>query len=305
MKSFLRVVAGSLLVVLATAPATFGEEPRYSIQLFRGTVAGASFHMTVEARITSTETLFDGEESLGDQVRNGLLRMEADCKVLAVNEEGGITQAEYTVRAFEATVDGNVAPGLSPGQVLETKSVGAGTEIVLRDGELTPLQKVFLAEVLETANPEDTRDDAIFGSAGQHAVGESWSIDSAQAAQELAKLRLLVKEGDLEGSSRLVELRDVEGIPCLHLEGSLEASRFSSPALSPEGQMASRLALSFSGDYPVDTGIPPVGGKIFSYSSVKMQIGSDGEVPLILRRLSESEKSFTFVPVKGAIEGEN
>lgn len=268
----------------------------YPIQLYRGTRVGARFHMTATARLSNTETLFDGDESLGDQSQTGQVRWEADVRVLAVDDEGGITQAEYLVVLFEAQVDGTPVPSLSSGQIVETKSVGAGTEILLRDGELTPAQRFFLSQVLETSNPEDTRDDLIFGTSEPQALGSHWEISKDHTALELAKNHVFAEKEHLEGGTNLVAVREIAGVPCLFLEGTLEASPFVSAAMNPEGKLGSRLALSFSGCYPLDLEMMPLQGHISSFSSVRNQIGFEEGVPIILRKVSESDKDFTLRP---------
>ncbi|MCH9649900.1 MAG: hypothetical protein K0U98_16800 [Deltaproteobacteria bacterium] len=273
-------------------------EKTYPIQLYRGTKVGARFHMTATASLTNTETLFDGDESLGDQSQSGKIRLEADGTVLAVDEDGGITQAEYLVVLFEAQVDGQPVAGLSPGQVVETKSVGATTEILLQEGELTPTQSFFLSQVLETANQEDTRDDVIFGTSEPQALGGHWDISKESTVEELAKNYVAVEEEDLEGGTHLVAIREIAGVPCLYLEGTLEASPFVSASMNPEGKLGSRLALSFTGCYPLDLERMPLSGHISSYSSVRNQIGVEEGVPVILRRVSESEKDFTLRPFR-------
>ena len=303
----MRGVVLPLLAVLGLASPTLGDEegtaaPKFDIRLERGAPEGARFLLTAEARISSSESVVEDEKEIESEAFvEGRVRLEAAATILGVNAEGGVTEAEYEVRSFSGSFDGNPVDEIPPGSVLRTRGGEEGTSVSLAEGELGPIQKMLLVQVLETAREEQPGDDDLFGTAEPQAIGATWPIRGAAAVQAISANGTEVEEKYVSGGSRVVERHEVAGIECLQIEGRLDVIYMKPPGVDESNFANARLAIEFRGEYPTDTSRLALGGKILSRLEIRhllFEAEEEGELPIYHLTANESEKSFSIRPLE-------
>ena len=142
----------------------------------------------------------------------------------------------------------------------EKELLAKGAEVIARrretlvDGKEAPPEIAKVLELFISFPGTQVTDDDVFGTKERRKVGDSWSMDTAVAAQDLAARGIIVAPKDLRGSTKVETLIVVEGTPCLRLTAGMEASGIVPPAM-PFARVTlekSAMTAGFSGDFPVD-----------------------------------------------------
>ncbi len=316
-RGFLGALA--LLICLVSVPKVLGAQeaagtqeaavpPRYTIRLERGAPSGTHFMLTAEARIFRSEAVVEDEEEIESEGSGeGRVRLEAAATVYEINKEGGITRAEYKVRSFEGSIDGNPVEEIPPGSILRTENEEQGTRITLVGGELSSRQMLLLVQVLETAQEDQPGDDDLFGTEEPQAMGSAWPIHAAAAVEAFSANGTELSAESVSGGSRLVEKHEIAGVECLKIEGRMDISYMKPPGIDETAFANARMTLEFQGDYPVDTALLAFEGKILSRLEIRhLLFGPEEEedLPIYHLAVSESEKSFSIRPLKGTPQEE-
>jgi hypothetical protein len=122
------------------------------------------------------------------------------------------------------------------------------------------LQKTTLDQIFSDGTKDPGADDRVFGPGHKVKVGESWTIQSEEAARGLSKkIGSTISREAVKGSVKLENVTPVNGVPCLHLSGDMQidAGGVPLPGAPPEIK-AKKFDTTFTlgGDFPVD---PKVG----------------------------------------------
>lgn len=282
------------------------EGPRYEILLERGARKGDRFELTSEARILRSESVIEGEEEIEPEGQGeGKVHLEATATVLGVNSEGGITEASYEVKSFTGTFDGVEVEAFAAGSVLEMEAVGGQTQIVLRDGELSPKQLLLLVQVLETAREGEPGDDDLFGTGEPQAVGGVWPVHPEAVVAAFSANGTQVTAGAVSGGSRLVAARTVDGVECLRIEGRLDITEMNPPGIDETAFANARMTLEYTGNYPIDNVSLTMDGRILSRLEIRHSLfepEEEGDLPIYHLRIHESDKKFSIRPLEKAPE---
>ena len=274
MRSFL-VVALSLIFTLvfgcggatstpgaagsAAGPAAGpGATATHAIRLHRPLHVGDSFVTTLQARNQTRQLVTVNGVPRGDTAPAGRsILLIANVVIRSVNAHGKPTLTEYTVQ--ECTTGGDAPRTILPAGsvVLVTAREGAedGT-ITLQGGQLTEEQTKQLDLVMSTHIAGGT-DDAIFGTTAPQAIGASWPMNAAEAAQDLSRMPSInIAAHQIRGGATLVGLEDTDGVPCQRIEAAMQAQGFTISGF-PEGatMRSASLELRMSAAFPLDTSL--------------------------------------------------
>jgi len=224
-----------MLLVPAVRPARAADagnadkDKDYVIRFDRPAKAGDSYRLdalsatrlkrVVKAADDEPKTV---EESVG-------VRLEGKVEVLAVTDKGKETKVACTVDNCTVTEGKASRQIINKGSVLvaEWKAGKGGDKGKCRyslDGrELPDEAGQLLDRVLEVGDPEGAGDDEVFGTTDRQKVGAAWPMDAAAAAKDFGRMGMVVKKEDTSGSSRLADVADVDGVPCLKVECAFRA----------------------------------------------------------------------------------
>jgi hypothetical protein len=115
----------------------------------------------------------------------------------------------------------------------------------LRDRRMDESVREVFKMIYPPHKPNDTRDQKLFGTKEPKVAGESWPVDLAFAAADLAWT--VIPAGHLTGKVSLVSKEQIGGADCLNLAGEIEADKLgvkeAPPEVHPQLQDARGLTL--------------------------------------------------------------
>jgi len=298
-------VSGAQKEGTKTTEAKTAEAKAYDILLKRPSRVGERFEFEAEATLLQEESFFNENQMFDGSHSTAEVKFEAVGTVLEVDGAGGVTRSEYVVKSFFGKLRGEEIRPVAAGEVVFAATTEQGTQLSLKEGDLTPPQKVLLAQIIETASPGAPSDDDLFGSMEAHPVGGSWAVNGLNIADAFLRGGLVIPLDEIQGSSKVESLGEVGGVGCLHISGSVEAANVFPADIQPEELENSLLKLSFEGDYPLDPAIQALRGKIETLFEVTIvfddglpkEPGGPAGERLSTKQLTETVKSFQVRPL--------
>lgn len=218
----------ALLLVPAARPAVgadAGEKDKdYAIRFDRPAKAGDTYRLEALAatRLKRVIKIADDEpktvqESVG-------VRLEGKVKVLAVTEKGKESKVACAVETCTVTERKESRGIIDKGSelVAEWKAGKDGEKgkcCYTLDGRDLPDETAELLDrVLEVGDPAGAGDDEVFGTKDRQKIGGAWPMDAEAASKDFDRMGIVVKKEDTSGASKLVDVTDVDGVPCLKVE---------------------------------------------------------------------------------------
>jgi hypothetical protein len=135
--------------------------------------------------------------------------LEGTETVEAVNAKGGITKR--SIKVTKCTRDDQVL--VPPGSTLTAENVDGSTEITIDGNDPTPEALEALAELADTARPDDASDDELLGTDKPQKVGNSWPIHPDAVAKVFSSGPLRLNGGQVTGDTRLTDVSGIDGKP--------------------------------------------------------------------------------------------
>lgn len=225
----------------------------YEVRLNRASAVGD--HYRVVASGTDEQAMTATVDGQPVQSRKEAMAVEmiAECEVMAVTPKGREAQIKLTIEKLWRIDPAQAGELLPPGSIVMAEIAGSRTKFTV-SGE--PVSRV-VAKALETIGvnvrgDDKASDDEIFGATGRKQVGDSWAINSAPAAAELAKMGIPATADKVTGQTTLAEAVQQDGQAALRLTGTMEIKDIA-PPLPPGIELQSCLMKStMSGLFPVD-----------------------------------------------------
>jgi hypothetical protein len=208
--------------------------------------------------ITSSGSMQEKTASAGQVMKSAdySISFQGKAEVLAVDQVGRPYKLAMTVEKFLKSEGGATTDLLPAGSVVVTDG-SVEQPISLRGGVLEDSVREAFAVVFSTHKPDDVTDDEIFGSREAKAVGDSWPMNVASAAENVKGAGIVLPVASTSGSVSLVAKEKLGAMDCLSLRGEMKASEIGLKNLPP-GLTLDRgsLRVSFRGCVPVaDAGL--------------------------------------------------
>lgn len=269
----------------------------YAIKLDRPLKAGDRFKVSSSGEITTAMKMTSGSNTLKEQTETMKATLEGEYKVVAVNEKGHPTSGTFTVSKWDGSIDGQPVTEVQSGMIIEFIVDGKNVSIRSKDEEFAGKVKKLLEGVLPDAEEEHgaTNDD-IFGTKDRKKVGEKWPVNVAAAVKDLADM-VKIDEKDMAGTVQLEKVVNVDGVPCLHVTGSIGISKVGG-LLPPEAKVtSSKATMSLSGDLPVDVSLTaPITETASLDCSIEADVQSPrGPVHMAMMMKATKTKSMTAI----------
>jgi len=259
-----------VLTVLLLLPAVALAET-YDIVMSRTARAGDRYSVAATAQSVSRAEA-PGKRS--PTVTERRLAISGELEMLEVRASGRASRSRLTVSHFEGTENGKPVAGLAEGAVVTAQLEGEDTVYRVNGEPAEEGLSELLKMVLHYRRDDIPDDQAFFGTDQPRAVGEAWPVNAAVAAETLSRDKLTVEPGDVTGQTRLVDLTDVDGTPCLRIAGEVTVTDVEMELPKMAQLTSSRLVLAMEGDYPRDTDLPPT--RVKSTSDLDMQLRGTG-----------------------------
>jgi hypothetical protein len=141
---------------------------------------------------------------------------------------------------------------LEEGTEMVASGSGKTTNFAVDGAPVSDEAAEILSEVISLIEDETTDDDA-FGTTGAVSVGQSWPVNAELIARKFGENQATtVKPEDVTGSVTLNAVSEHAGAACLELSGEMKVRA----ASAATGGVICRVAMEFSGIFPVDATLP-------------------------------------------------
>ncbi|MBU1075887.1 MAG: hypothetical protein KKH98_01250, partial [Spirochaetes bacterium] len=228
--------------------SAFAEE--YEIKLSRPIEKGKKFRLDASSHTLSLMTeIEDGkvkDEKRIEMTVNFIARVE----VLAVDEEGQITRASYTVEKLDSIDQGKVKSLLSEGEIIIADTDDNKTDFIVDEKHVGYDLEMALQQVVSQGS--GTKDDKIFGTKDKKKIGDKWEIDSEYAALDMQSKKIEVKKEFLYGTVSLDDIVKVNGIECLQLQAQINVDKMDIPMPDDVQVEEVTVKAGYLGKFPLD-----------------------------------------------------
>jgi hypothetical protein len=239
-------------------PVTEGPLPpgTHRILLTRPDRVGARARVRrVTSDVRTTRTSKNGGPPKTETVRRRV-ELDAVTEIRAVDDNRRATEIRYVIDRLEAAGPKGLRPILPPkSELVVLRKAGTPGELRIESQPLDEASLQALKSVIPTTLGVNT-EQHVFGTTEPRKIGDSWPVDADRARDGIAEVGIR-SPGKARGTTRVVEQRQEGGEDCLFVLGQLELDRFELPDM-PQGARTerSRLAMRFSGAYPLDLARP-------------------------------------------------
>lgn len=235
-----------------------GGQLQYDIHFHRILKVGDRLEVVAKVTDTMTQRVSAGGQVLKENTARPWARLDATMRVLAVDNKGAVTRAEYAIHNLEGVVD--VLPVCACGWVVTVEQADDTVDAVFtrQRGQLTAEVHRLLWLLIEPQKELGDVYDKCFGTRQRRAVGERWPLSKAKMVRDVAKFGVAMGERDLNGSVALVTAHEARGVPCLCIEANATAAGFTSALPRGAKLVRSKLSTRLVAELPVDRRLPPL-----------------------------------------------
>ncbi len=246
---------------------------QYEVRLMRPAKAGDAYRMQAACRQSERMKLIrDGQEVKTMNVEFSL-EFEAGVKILEVDKTGDITKFSLSVANFVKT-QGEAKRRLIPKESLITGSVtDAGYGFEVNGKPVDSETHDALLAVIQLGKGGRWSDDEIYESKEPQKVGNSWEINAAVAARNLAKTGVKAQAEDITGTATLKEITEIEGTPCLKVRGEMFIKRMSAPFIPDFKVETAEMHMAYTATFPVDINK----GRLLESQEMRMTLSTRGK----------------------------
>src|SRR5215216_1467976 len=199
------------LLLLAAVPiARADDEPKdgpkqeYEVKIHRKMPVGTKYYLTADgALIRQVKVSTAGQAK--QQPDDGFgIHLEGTVEVLALDEIGEEAKVACTVdKCLRISSDGEKEL-VAKGKTFIAEGKGKDTHFSMKDGDELPKEA---SEALDLAISLDTgdevTDDEMFGTKEKQRVGAAWKVNGEAVSKDAARVGVIVKPDDVEGSFQL------------------------------------------------------------------------------------------------------
>jgi hypothetical protein len=262
-------------------PAHSADTKAYKIKLDRPIKVGQTFRIKAsgyEAKSAAARVGNKSKELPGETTSFSLV---ADYVIMEISDTGDATKIRIVIDTLNEQGTG-VDKALLPRGVVVIGEVKNGKETYeLTKGKLSKAAHNAIEKTFSLDTDDGPSDDKIFDTQKPRKVGDSWPINKKQAALSFNKMKLKADIKNLTGTTKFVQIRDIEGQKCIDLSHDIKITKFT-PSIAqklPPGTTLKNSLILFSGHnvVPVNT------DSLLLYSTMNMKMAvvmsAPGPVP--------------------------
>ncbi len=226
----------------------------YEIRMSRESKVGEKYELTGTGSTSEDSTITGQGQVLQKQSSFLEAKLEATVTVLAVDSLKRESKVSLVVSRCQAMTNlkADTQDLLPKGTVVVAQLMANGKPEFQVDGKVVAKDVAKALGLFISLPTGKSTDDDMFGTQERKKIGDSWSVNSAKAAADLAEKEIKVSADNVKGQTTVEKLVETDGVKCLRLSCSMEASNVPVP-LPPELKIEkATLSGTFSGDFPLD-----------------------------------------------------
>jgi hypothetical protein len=257
---------------------------KYPIQLEREYEPGKQYRVRVKDESNETMVMSNQGQVLNEEKKHEILSFAGTRKTLSPGDD---PPTEYVVEELLQSLNGQSQALLPPGtRVMATARDEKWHYTV--DGQ--PVGEVVAGALSDLlgASAGGPGDDQIFGSTTPRAVGERWEVDVANLPEED---EITFDPQGASGFTRVVALRQLDGVECLEIEAQLSLPKVSFKGLPADAKfLGASMTGNFLGLFPTDARLPSISKGMTTDMTAKMEVMSP-QGPVMVDMKMHGEKT--------------
>jgi hypothetical protein len=293
-----RLIFSTIFILSFATLATAADD--YEIKLHRPAKAGEKYHLNAMTKNTDRNIITVNGQQVDEKSSASMVVLDGVVTAVAVDERGGMTRLTVAVNSCGMGKEGEQKELLPKGTLLSASLDSNGQKLFTVDG--VQVEKAIsdaLDNIIPLSKGEGATDDEVFGSKKRRKVGESWSIDSARAAQDLKLFKLTGGKDSVSGTTKVERVVNVRGAECLEISGTMNIKDIATDL--PPGFTVEKMSANarFSGIYPVVVTERQLGGTSEMKFFLRAKGKGDPDGPeMIIESSSEQISNESVKPVK-------
>lgn len=253
----LRLLLASSL--LAASVALSANATDYAIKLTRGQAVGERYRITTTASDEQVMTMKAEGQDLPRRADHLVVEMVAGCEVLALTPGGRVAKTKLTIEKLNRVAGGQSTELLPPGAEVIAERLGQNTSYMVNGERASgPVAKALEITCPPMNSDSEATDQAVFGTSERKKVGDSWPINAAAAAADLAKRGVPADASNITGQATLAEVINQDGEPLLRITAYVTINGIKPPLPPGVEVQQSEMRADFSGLFPADVTKRPV-----------------------------------------------
>jgi hypothetical protein len=246
-RSLFRDLLPSLIVFLSIAAAAKAQE--YKVVLSRPETLGRVYTISADGSFRQTSTFTIQGKAPQRQEKIFAVQIEGSIKDLEIDRKSHqATKLELTVKKCLR----DEKPFFDPGTIVLAEDKGGNTAFSVNGTPVAPDDAIALGLVINTYHSGEPTDGEMFGTDQPQKVGGSWPINADAAVSGARKNGVPVTRDQIKGESKLVSVKNIDGVEALEVEATMEVPQFSGLlGNGPKVELGSVVA-HFGGIFPND-----------------------------------------------------
>ena len=225
----------------------------YAIQLTRKITVGDHYRVTATGSDEQAANATVDGQPMPPRGESLAVELVADCEVLAVSPAGREAKARLVIVKFVRLAAGQPVDLLPAGTIVDAEKTGDKTIFTVGDTKVAgPVAKAFETAGIGMFGDDTATDDTVFGTTERKKVGDSWAINAAAAAADLAKKKIPATADKLNGEVKLVEVVQQDNQPVLRISATVAMHGVNPPMPPGMEVQSSEFTSSHSGLFPAD-----------------------------------------------------
>jgi hypothetical protein len=237
-------------------PAPVLTGPAYSVKLVRPVKVGDRYTYVADAMVVNSMTANVSGRTHTIRPRNVSIHFEAVEQVLALSDTGEPSKATYTVTRCTKRDGKTESPLVNRGQVLTVTAGKWRPRIDIDSNDMTIENELLLRVVVPLPRLRGITADDCYGTAAPRQVGATWPVNADALARLISNREAVsIKKKDVSGTVRLSNMKEVDGIPHLLVNGKAAVEHWTpDPTDVPEGAkfLSGTAEIKFTKLVPVD-----------------------------------------------------
>jgi hypothetical protein len=253
-----------------------GKAEQYVVALMRPAKTGDTYRMQATCRQTERmKRIRDGQDEGQNKNVEYSLELEAGVRILEVSKTGDVTKFSLTVTNFTKTQDAAKTTLIPKDSLVMGYVDDAGYGFTINENPVGSETHQALCAVIQLGKGGRWSDDEIYDSKEPQKVGNSWKINSAVAARNLAKTGLNAQVDTITGTATLEQVTEIEGTPCLKVRGEMSIKGMSMPSIPDFKVESAEMQMAYSATFPADI----TKGRIQESQEMRMTCSMRGNPP--------------------------
>jgi hypothetical protein len=265
---------------------------------------GTKYALTADGALIRQVTVTTGGQTQHQPDDGFGIHLEGTVEVLALDAIGEEAKVACTVDKCMRITSKGETELVPKGKVILAEGKGKDTHFQVKDGaELSKQATEALELAISLDTGDELTDDDMFGIKEKQKVGASWPVNQGGVAKDAARVGVIVKPEDVEGSFRLEGLEKVGDAECLKVSGSLKMKKLTRKDDEddglPEGFTveSGSMEAKYGGLFPVDTAVGSLAesASMTFITKVKGKSGPDNQDVSIeskVQRAAEMKRRF-------------